>query len=158
MPCLSGMSRRLVSACVAAGALAVGVAGVAGACARPRPPETTADAAAAAAQAPTGVPLRVENRNFNDVAIWVERSGSRTRLGTVSGSSEATLSIPRHLWANPEGIRLAAETVGQRSARADGTAAIGDRRVVTERLVLAAGQRVTWTIESGLQRSHVGIQ
>lgn len=156
MPFVPGMPRRLAPARVAACALAVGVA-VPGACTARRPAETTVGTAAVA-PAPDGIPLRVENRNYNDVVIWVERSGSRTRLGTVSGSSAATLSIPGHLWENPEGIRLAAETVGQRSARADGTAAIGDRRVVTERLVLTAGQRVTWTIESGLQRSHVGVQ
>lgn len=148
---MSGRRRRLL-------ALALAGSAALGACAGRRGHSAAdADAVAGAPRA-ASIPLRVENHNYNDVVIWVERAGNRTRLGTVGGSGAATLAIPAHLWANPEGIRLAAETVGQRSARDDGTAAIGDRRVVTERLVLAAGQRVTWTIESGLQRSHVGVQ
>ena len=143
------MSGRITTAVLLAGSILA-----LGACAgRPR----DADAPPASAL-PAIVALRVENRNYNDVVIWLERPGNRTRIGSVSGSSEASFPLPGRLWANPEGIRLAAEMAGQRSARADGSDGVGDRRVVTERLVLSTGQRITWTLESALQRSHVGVQ
>lgn len=41
------------------------------------------------------VQVTIRNQNFNDATIWAEwRGGSRTRLGSVTGSSTRTFSTP----------------------------------------------------------------
>jgi hypothetical protein len=39
--------------------------------------------------------VEVENQSFYDMTVYVVRGGMRTRLGTVSGHSQATFLIPR---------------------------------------------------------------
>lgn len=41
------------------------------------------------------VQITIRNQNFNDATIWAEwRGGSRTRLGSVTGSSTRTFTTP----------------------------------------------------------------
>ncbi len=55
-----------------------------------RDPNAEADAAG-----PTTV--RVQNQGFQDVVIYVVKSGLRSRLGMVTASSSAVLTIPKTL-------------------------------------------------------------
>ncbi len=56
--------------------------------------------------------LEVENQSFYDVTIYIVRSGLRTRLGTVQGSSAGVFEIPR-TFVNPGlPIRFLADPIG----------------------------------------------
>ena len=56
--------------------------------------------------------LRVENRNFSDMNIFLLRSGQRLRLGTVSGLSTRTLVIPSNLVSSAVPLRFLADPIG----------------------------------------------
>ncbi len=50
------------------------------------------------------VQIDVLNNNFNDATLWAVRSGAeRTRLGIVSGKSDARFSVP---WRFSEPLRI----------------------------------------------------
>ena len=100
---------RPASVVVAAAALAVASAvASAAACARgptfpppPRDPSIPADSAESNAPA-RAVVVRVENRNVSDVAVYASHGAVRTRLGTVTGSTTANLTLPAN-YANDVG-------------------------------------------------------
>lgn len=100
-------------------------------------------------------PLRIENRNYYDVTIFLEGDGPRRRVGQVGGSRTADLALPARAFDGNPPLRLAAETVGARGPGANDR--VQARRVVSDRLMVAAGQRLVWTLESGLERSHLGV-
>ncbi len=56
--------------------------------------------------------LRVENRSFADVNIFVIRSGQRIRLGTVTGLSTRVLVIPRGVMSGPTPLQFLADPIG----------------------------------------------
>jgi hypothetical protein len=70
--------------------------------------------------------LRVENRAFADMTIYVLRSSAaRIRLGTVSGASSATFRIPQNLLFGTTALRFMADPIG--SSRAPISDEIGVR-------------------------------
>lgn len=105
----------------------------------------------------TPVPLKVENRNSNDVTIWIELQDQRTRIGSVTGSTTRDFTLPARFFEVIGTVRLAAETAGARGPRVDASDQIRVKRVTTERLLIRPGQRLVWTLESTLERSHLGI-
>ncbi len=56
--------------------------------------------------------VRVENRNFADMNIFVIRAGQRIRLGTVTGLSTRVLEIPRSVMAGPTPLQFLADPIG----------------------------------------------
>lgn len=57
--------------------------------------------------------VRVQNRNWLDMNIYVLRSGGqRIRLGTVTGSSTRTFTIPRSLIFGATSLRFLADPIG----------------------------------------------
>lgn len=60
--------------------------------------------------------LRVDNRGFLDMTIYVLRTGQRTRLGVVSGTSRATFRIPDFLVQGVQSLRFQADPIGGRRA------------------------------------------
>lgn len=94
-------------------------------------------AARSAGSAAEGATVRVENRAFNDMTIYVVTVGQPIRLGTVTGNSTAVLRIP------PSVVGLGQEM----SFRAD---PIGSSAVSSSfSIYVAPGEEVTITIPSG---------
>lgn len=56
--------------------------------------------------------VRVENRNFLDMNVYVLRSSQRIRLGTVPGNSTRVLTIPSHLVFGSTPLRFLADPIG----------------------------------------------
>jgi hypothetical protein len=79
--------------------------------------------------------LEVENLGFADVTIYaISASGSRTRLGQVSGNSTGRLALPSYLVRGGERLRFLADPIG------------GSQTPVSEELYVAPGEAVTLTI------------
>lgn len=94
---------------------------------------TTSQGANADQNAPAYV--RVENRAFTDMNIFVLRSGGqRIRLGLVSGASNATFTIPQGLLFGTTALRFMADPVGS------------SRTPISEEIGVRPGDTVTLTI------------
>lgn len=84
----------------------------------------TASPAAAQSSQPEGreveqrVTVHVVNRNFADVRVYAISGGSEWRIGTVTGLTETSLTLPRFLTGTTEPITLVAYAIGGRGAAA----------------------------------------
>lgn len=92
----------------------------------------TQEEAAAEPAAPTYV--RVENRAFLDMTIYVYRSSQRTRLGNVTGNSSAKFVIPHSLIFGSTPLRFRADPIG------------GNRQPISEEISVSAGDEVVLVI------------
>ena len=113
-------------------------------CARKRTPDSGAGTAAGA-QWLGPVPIQVVNRYSLDVTVFALVAGQRLRLGLVTVASTGTFEVPLRLLRGGATLRLRAEPVGRASG------------ITTEALSVQPGQRVEWMLESGLERSTVGV-
>lgn len=64
----------------------------------------------------TGATLRVDNQAFQDVNVYVLRSGQRTRLGTVTGLTTRTFALPRMVVGAGVTVRFLADFIGSSRA------------------------------------------
>jgi hypothetical protein len=79
--------------------------------------------------------VRVENRNWLDMNIYVLRAGGqRIRLGQVTGSSTRTLRIPSNLIFGATPLQFIADPIG------------GGRLPVTQSIVVVPGDEVVLQI------------
>jgi hypothetical protein len=81
--------------------------------------------------------VRVVNQGFPDMNIYVLSSGQRIRLGTVTGNSSSTLTIPDYLVGGLTPLRFLASPVG------------GVRAPVSEEITVRPGDEVVLTIPPG---------
>ncbi len=144
-----GRGARAVRGGVAPAVMAL----LATACAARRATPPLTDAAPAGVSESTfvvDVPMRVENRFYGDVVLYIDRGGMRSRLTTVTGTTTSDILIPRRYFTTGVPIRLIAEGIG---------AASGGERVSTNTgdLMVRPGQRIVWSLETQLQRSTVGV-
>ena len=101
-------------------------------CARRRARTAAADSTGAQ---PTRTALRVENRGFPDMTIYVIRSGSqRIRLGIAGGNRTTVLPIPSYLVSFPTPLRFLADPIG------------GNRTPVSDEITVSPGDEVVLTI------------
>ena len=91
------------------------------------------------------VALDVTNHNFLDVVVYVVHDGQQTRVGTVTGSSSAVFYLPPHLIGQGREIQLVGHPIG------------GTNLAQTETIVVQPGQYISWTLETDLRRSSVGV-
>jgi hypothetical protein len=98
-----------------------------------------------AAPQPTSF-VEVTNSNWLDVVVYRVRSGVRWRLGTVRGLSTATFHIPRQDVLSGGGLRLMADPIGSREV------------YMSERIVVAPGQRVELTVAPRLSHSYFAVR
>ncbi len=84
----------------------------------------------------TRTTIRVDNRNFSDMTIYVVRSSQRIRLGSVPGVSTRTLDIPQSMIFGPTPLRFIAAPL------ASGV------REITEEITVSPGDQVEMTIPS----------
>lgn len=80
--------------------------------------------------------VRVENRNFLDMNVFVVRSGQRIRLGMVPGNSTRVLTIPQTLIFGSTPLRFLADPIGSRQTP------------ISDDIMVRAGDQVTMIIPS----------
>jgi len=100
--------------------------------------------ASASSPAVEAVTLRVDNHYRADVAIYVQRGSVRSRLGTVVTAATVTFKVPPTYVGDTGGFYLIADPVGGSPVR-------------SERVIVRGGERITWSLESDLARSTLGI-
>ena len=124
---IATLRRRGVSAAPAAViALTLSLLAAAG-CTR-RPPENIDPNAARTT-------LRVENRAFSDMTIYVLRGSERIRLGTATGNTTTILEIPRYVLSGVStSLRFLADPIGS------------SRTPVSDEILVSPGDEVTLTI------------
>jgi len=132
------------AALLAAVALAAGACRTAG---RERPGAQTAQPADSTVQEQArAIPLDVQNNYRADVTILLVRGGQRRRLGTVPPSSRRLLLVPASFAGDQGGFALLADPVA------------GSGSVLSQTVVVRAGQRLVWTLESRLSRSVLAVE
>lgn len=94
-----------------------------------------------------GAELRVENRGWSDVVVYVVHAGVRTRLGTVTGVRTMSLLLPSRMLLPGDALRFVAHTLG---SQADGD-------VASDPVYVRPGQRVVWTLEQDPRLSSIGV-
>lgn len=63
--------------------------------------------------------IEVDNRNFQDVTLYVIRGGERRRLGRVSGVGTAVFTIAGDLLRGGRTLRFIADPIGSRHLALD---------------------------------------
>ena len=92
------------------------------------------------------IPIEVENRNFNDVVIYLRREGTRTRIGEVTGSMNVTLLIPRTLLSGiTREVQFQADPVG------------ADRTITSYPVFIRPGEHVHLTIENNFRAATIQV-
>jgi hypothetical protein len=98
----------------------------------------------AAPTANEGWTLTIINHHWLDVSVYVMSDGRRSHLGTVSATQTANYDMPARLISGRM-ITLEANPIG------------ATRVVRSDALSVQGGQRVEWTLETGLERSTVAV-
>jgi len=78
--------------------------------------------------------LKVENQGFADMNIFVLSEGRRVRLGTVTGNTTATFTIPADLVGGAREMRFLADPIG------------GSSRPVSDDISVLPGDHVSLVI------------
>jgi hypothetical protein len=78
--------------------------------------------------------VQVQNQGFSDMVIYALNGAQRVRLGTVTGNSTRTFTIPRYLVGGAGPLRFLADPIG------------GNRTPVSEEMTVQPGDLVTLTI------------
>lgn len=78
--------------------------------------------------------LRVENRAFLDMTIYVYRGAQRVRLGQASGNSVTRMTIPANLIFGNTPLRFQADPIG------------GNRTPITQEISVSPGDEVILTL------------
>lgn len=81
--------------------------------------------------------IKVDNRAYLDMTIYVMRSGERIRLGYATGASSSTFVIPSDIVQSPTPLRFVADPVG--SSRAE----------ISEEINVSPGDQVMMEIPPG---------
>jgi hypothetical protein len=90
--------------------------------------------------------VKVVNNNYSDIDVFAEGTGgARLRLGTVTGQSSATFTLPPNYVAFGN-IRLAGVPIGGFGSARSG------------RLQIAAGETVVFTVQPDLALSSATVE
>lgn len=81
--------------------------------------------------------VKVDNRAFLDMNVYVYRSAQRIRLGTANGTGTARFVIPANLLFGPTPLRFQADPIG------------GNRQPVSEEVTVSPGDEVVLVIPPG---------
>lgn len=89
--------------------------------------------------------VRVENKNWLDVVVYVEHEGQRQRLGTVTATSTASFTLRPTMIGGFGDIQLIANAIGSHAT------------TTTGRLTIKPGMHIDWTLQTDLSRSSVAV-
>lgn len=92
-----------------------------------------------------GWTLTIVNHHWLDVSVYVMSDGGRSHVGLVPATNTQNYDMPARMISGGRLITLEANPIG------------ATRSVRTERLLVQGGQRVEWTLETGLERSTVAV-
>ena len=81
--------------------------------------------------------VKVDNRGFTDMTVYVARSSQRQRLGLAPGNSVTVFNLPRGLVAPATPLRFIADPIGS------------SRPSVSEEITVSPGDTVTIIIPPG---------
>jgi hypothetical protein len=90
--------------------------------------------------------LHVENHHWGDVDIYVVHDGQRSRLGTVTATTEQNFSLTSGLIGHSGTLQFLAHAVGMPGSLNSETIAIRP-----------GGMQVNWVIESNMSRAVLSI-
>ena len=88
--------------------------------------------------------LLVENNNWQDMALYLLRAGTKVRVGTVPSFSKVSIPLSGALIGAGE-IQLLADPIGS------------SRRFVTEPIAVQPGQQVRFRLENNLAVSSYSV-
>jgi hypothetical protein len=92
-----------------------------------------------------GWTLTVINHHWLDVSVYVMSDGGRSHVALVPATQTQSFEMPARMITGGRLITIEANPIG------------ANRTVRTERLLVQGGQRVEWTLETGLERSTVAV-
>lgn len=89
--------------------------------------------------------VEVTNRNWSDMVVYVVRSGSRFRIGSVTAHGTTRLRIPTSVLPPVGGMQLMFDPIGSTPT------------YTSEPIQVRSGQRVAFTIEQYLPSSSFSV-
>ncbi len=89
--------------------------------------------------------LVVENNNWQDMALYVLKNGTRWRIGSVPSLGKGRFHLSNAMIGGNGEIQLVADPLGS------------SRRFVTERIVVLPGQHVSFRLENNLAISSYSV-
>lgn len=90
--------------------------------------------------------VEVRNNNWADMTVYLERNGTKQRLGTVTSMAKRRFKIPGSFLTNSGSVRLMADPIGSAE------------RHVSSPVQVWPGQTVAFTIENHLAISSVLVR
>ena len=91
------------------------------------------------------VSVEVENHNWSDMVIYLDRGNLSQRLGTVGTLHTAVFTFPFLQLGTTGNVRLRADPIGNL------------RSFSSEDINIQPGQSIKWTIENDLDRSFLAV-
>ena len=98
----------------------------------------------AAAPPPEPVVVIVTNSNYLDVDVFAVRGTSRSRVGSVTGLSSATFSLPAH-YAPDGNLQLLVDPIGSNAT------------YLTDKIAMGPGQHIELTVAAILRMSSYSV-
>jgi len=93
-----------------------------------------------------GVRLRVQNRHWRDVVVFVTRGGARNRLGMVTSNSSRDFRLRQDFVAGGYTVTLRVEVVGS------------DESLRSGPVTVSRGSVVVWRLRPVLTQSDVSVR
>ena len=91
------------------------------------------------------VSVEVDNHNWSDMVIYLDRGNLSQRLGTVGTLHTAVFTFPFLQLGNTGNVRLRADPIGNL------------RSFSSEEINIQPGQSIKWTIENDIDRSFLAV-
>ena len=91
------------------------------------------------------VSVEVENHNWSDMVIYLDRGNLSRRLGSVGTLHTGVFTIPYLQLGNTGNARLRADPIGNL------------RSFSSEEINIQPGQTIRWTIENDIDRSFLSV-
>jgi hypothetical protein len=91
------------------------------------------------------IPLEITNHHYLDITIYAIHDGQRTRLGIAEGSAHTEMMLPARVLGVGRDLQLLGDPIGS------------PERALTEIIIVQPGQFIEWLLESGLDKSTVGV-
>jgi hypothetical protein len=98
----------------------------------------------AAAAPPEPMIVIVNNTNYLDVDVFAVRGTSRSRVGSVTGLSSATFSVPAH-YASDGNLQLLVDPIGSNAT------------YLTDKIAVSPGQQLELTVAAILRMSSYSV-
>jgi len=89
--------------------------------------------------------LHVENHHYGDVDIFVIHNGSRTRVGSVTATSDQTFTLNSRIIGTVGTLQILAHGIGEAGS------------LSSEQFSIRPGMQISWTLDSNLSRATLAI-